>query len=900
MAVIATAAATPALAFWTGTGSGSALALTATLAPPTAVTAPVAAVPDVPVSWTASAGVIPAGYFVTRYDGTTTAAACGTGPTSLILTTSCTDSAVSEGTFTYLVTAVYRSWTARSLPSGPVTVENAVAVTFLAQPTDTTVNTPVTPAVTVTLRTAGGERSQRAGITVTIAIVVNPVGGVLAGVTTAVTDAFGVATFNNLSISKSGVGYVLTATSPGLTSDASAPFTVSPPPTLGAAQSFSVLAGTAVVNVGAATTVSGDVGVSTGVSITGFPAGSVGGDSHVNDAAAVAAQAALLAANDTLTALPPTRAIGGDLNGLTFLPGVYYSGAALALTGTVTLDGGGDTNAVFVFQINAAFDTAAASAVVLTNGARAANVYWVALGAAGTGAGAALSGSILAKGAITLGAGTVLIGRALSRDAVTLASSTVRFTLAVPPTISITGGSAAFTKDTAPIIAGTSSAPPSSPVTVSVAGQVLSTAVTGSGAWTVTAATLAAGTFAVVARVRDAAGNGAAATQQLTVEVNPAPVNLQTARAFAVLAATSIVSTGATVLDGDLGESPGVVVDGFPPGVVNGAMHVDNPTAAAAQVDLLTVINELAARTPHTQITGNLAGRTFHLGIHHQTAAMALTGTVTLDAEGNPDAIFVFQTDAAFDTAASSSVVLANGAQAANVYWVVAGAAGTGATSSMSGTILARGAITLGAGTVLAGRALSRGAVTLAGNPITVPVLAGFARMRAVLHSADDSASPGTTDQTPLPPTDPATVTVSSSETTPAPPGTTPPPPGTTSQSAVLTAETTPDVTPESTQSAAEATPETTPLADPCAQATTETPPPTSPAALPPTETTPDVTPTSTPPSACARTMLVSSAPITSTEQALDHPETLPESSPESPPAPTSGIPSASTAVATP
>lgn len=119
--------------------------------------------------------------------------------------------------------------------------------------------------------------------------------------------------------------------------------------------------------------------------------------------------------------------------------------------------------------------------------------------------------------------------------------------------------------------------------------------------------------------------------------------------------------------------------------------------------------------------------------MHHQTAALALTGTVTLDAEGNPDAIFIFQTDAAFDTAAGSSVILANGAQAANVYWVVVGAAGTGAGTTMCGTIMARGAITLGAGTALTGRALSRGAVTLARNTITNP--GPFAFDRAAVAS---------------------------------------------------------------------------------------------------------------------------------------------------------------------
>ena len=93
-------------------------------------------------------------------------------------------------------------------------------------------------------------------------------------------------------------------------------------------------------------------------------------------------------------------------------------------------------------------------------------------------------------------------------------------------------------------------------------------------------------------------------------------------------------------------------------------------------------------------------------GVYHSTAALALTGILILDAQNDPDAVFVFQAGAAFNTAAAASMVLINGAQASNVYWVVTGAAGAGAASLLSGNILAKGAITLGLGTVLIGRAL--------------------------------------------------------------------------------------------------------------------------------------------------------------------------------------------------
>jgi hypothetical protein len=102
--------------------------------------------------------------------------------------------------------------------------------------------------------------------------------------------------------------------------------------------------------------------------------------------------------------------------------------------------------------------------------------------------------------------------------------------------------------------------------------------------------------------------------------------------------------------------------------------------------------------------------------VHHTAAALALTGTLTLDGRGDPDARFVVQVDAALNTAAGSTVLLVNGAQAANVVWQVEGAAGLGADSTFAGTVMAAGGITIGAGAQLTGRVLSYGAVTLADN----------------------------------------------------------------------------------------------------------------------------------------------------------------------------------------
>ena len=234
-----------------------------------------------------------------------------------------------------------------------------------------------------------------------------------------------------------------------------------------------------------------------------------------------------------------------------------------------------------------------------------------------------------------------------------------------------------------------------------------------------TATTVLAGTYPVVASVRDAAGNAGSATQSLTVEVNPAPVPLGTAGTYSVLAGTGVVSTGATSLTCDLGVSPSAAVSGFPPGTVGGAIHAGDAAAALAKVDMTLAYDDANGRTPHSEFSGDLIGRTFHAGVHHTAAAVALTGTVTLDAGNVPGAIFIFQIDAALSPAAASQVVLVNGAQASNVFWQVEGAVSTGALSAFSGTILAAGDVTLGAGASLEGAAMSSGTVTLSNNAVS-------------------------------------------------------------------------------------------------------------------------------------------------------------------------------------
>ena len=487
---------------------------------------------------------------------------------------------------------------------------------------------------------------------------------------------------------------------------------------LGALAPFSVLGGAAVSSSGA-TVVSGDLGTSSATPVVGFPPGTVGGTIHVGDASATAAQSKLVTDYTTISQQPADDSFAGDLGGLTIGAGVHQGTGAVSLTGTVTLDAHGDPNAYFLFQLSSALATAAGSQVVLINGAQAANVFWQVNGAVGMGASSVFAGTIMASGAITLGANMQLTGRALGFGTVTMSAATVRFSSALPPTVTINGGASATTTSPTPTITGTSTAGVGT-VTVRVSGQTLTGILQSDTSWSVTAAALTGGPHDVVASVRDAAGNAGGATQSLTVEINPDPIALGALGTYSVFADSGVSSSGATVLSGDLGAAASNTIAGFPPGTFGGSMHAGDAFSASAASALTTAYNDAAVRIPTDSISGEIGGLTFRGGVHHAAAAISLTGNLTLDGGGDPNAVFIFQVNAAMATAAASHVTLINGAQASHVFWQVSGAFGTGASADFTGTVMAAGAITLGASSTLTGRALSYGLITLSTNTVTI------------------------------------------------------------------------------------------------------------------------------------------------------------------------------------
>jgi hypothetical protein len=200
---------------------------------------------------------------------------------------------------------------------------------------------------------------------------------------------------------------------------------------------------------------------------------------------------------------------------------------------------------------------------------------------------------------------------------------------------------------------------------------------------------------------------------------------LGTAASFAVLAGSTVTNTGATGVNGNLGVSPGSAVTGFPPGVVTGGtIHAGDAVAAQAQSDATTAYNSLAGQHCDFSLTGqDLGGKTLVPGVYCFSSSAQLTGALTLNGQGNPNAVFVFQIGTTLTTASNASVLLINGAQSCNVFWQVGSSATLGTTTSFAGTILALASNTLDTGAIVNGRALARtGAVTLDTNQISSSV----------------------------------------------------------------------------------------------------------------------------------------------------------------------------------
>jgi hypothetical protein len=404
---------------------------------------------------------------------------------------------------------------------------------------------------------------------------------------------------------------------------------------LGSLSNFAAYSGTGAVSNAGTSSLVGDIGANAGaISGFGLPT-TITGSLYNANATTTQAKIDLLRVYIHLSdlALTNTNHTAAFGSGETIVAGVYSIGGAGSLAGTLTLNGQGNTDAAFIIKFEGGFSAAAGSKIILTNGARACNVFWIAEGAISIGASCITKGTLIAHpGAVTVAAGSNLEGRMFSTEG------------------AITFGPGVATLPTGPI---------SIPINC----------------------------------------------------VNSCNNNiLGTAANFAMFTSVGAVANAATSgIIGDIGANVGDI-SGFTTSTVAGSFYNVNAVTAQASIDLLAGYNQLVAipttNALHTPAFGS--GETVTAGVYAIAAAGSLAGTITLDAQGNPDALFIFKFAGAFTTAAQSKVVFKNGVRRCNVFWIAEGAVSMGTFTFMKGTLIAHnGANTMGANGNLEGRMLS-------------------------------------------------------------------------------------------------------------------------------------------------------------------------------------------------
>ncbi|MFT7099725.1 MAG: hypothetical protein ACJA19_000224 [Bacteroidia bacterium] len=413
---------------------------------------------------------------------------------------------------------------------------------------------------------------------------------------------------------------------------------------LGALSDFEAYSGSgAITGPGTTGSITGDIGTNGGV-VSGFGA-SYTGTQHNNDSLTAQARIDILRVyihlSDIFVTDANTHAAafgGGD----TLTAGVYSIATAGSIGGTLTLDGEGDTNAVFIVKFEGALTMGAGTTISLCGGARACNVFWIAEGAISSGAGCTIQGTLFSHGgAITLSAGCDLEGRMLtSAGAITFGIGTD----AIIPTGSV-----------AVVIKCLNDCNPSSAVDV-----------------------------------------------------------LGTISNFGLFTSSgAVTNTASSGIIGDIGTNFGSI-SGFLTSTQVGLTYTADSVTQQAKLDLDSAYLDLIALpltdSTHGAAYGSVLGDTITPGVYYNLAAGAgsLAGTILLDGQGNSNSIFVIRFNGALTVAAKTKVILIDGAQRCNIFWISEGATSIGTFVSMKGSVIANGgACTIGPNGNLEGRMLS-------------------------------------------------------------------------------------------------------------------------------------------------------------------------------------------------
>jgi hypothetical protein len=413
-------------------------------------------------------------------------------------------------------------------------------------------------------------------------------------------------------------------------------------------------------------------------------------------------------------------------------------------SGDLTLDAQGDANAVFIFQMASTFTMTVGRQIILSGGANAANIIWQVGSSATLGTNSVFKGNILALASITVGTGATVEGRLLARTgAVTLdansilitAAASVDITAPIVSTVTPSDGEIHVAVGSGIVGNFNEAMMPSSINAASfnvmqgflhISGTVSYADGTATFMPTHALSPLNDYTATITTGARDLAGNPLAEDMvwsftAATAAKGVGHIALGWAKPFQVLAGSTVTSTGETLVYGDLGVSPGTAVTGFPAGTVLGTIHAGDPAAAQAQLHLTAAYDDVVDRTLGAiPLAGNLGGMTLAPGLYQSTSSLEISsGDLTLDAQGDPNAAFIFKMASTFTMTSDRRVILSGGAKAENIVWQVGSSATLGTNSVFEGNILAMASITVTSGAFVEGRLLARtGAVTLDANAI--------------------------------------------------------------------------------------------------------------------------------------------------------------------------------------